>query len=651
MSRTKKSQVYQLLNRVEKRKDNFLTTLKSRIDFIKSYFIKRYYFLRFSLITKPDSSYNELKFYLKRDKTLVIILIITALTIYARDFKEIMSLNISGNIANLLPTLIQAIASIMSIIIAVVLVAFEIQRRLSAGLTVRYFLNNRHVRGFFALYVSTLIISIIALATLEATPSLLTIKLAYLAIGLSIYALFRLYFDLRKMFSEMHIKSRSERIVGMIEVSHTEIFGYDFNSLVNSNYLEAVEHNTLFVLTEMAVNLLRERDTTSALYIVSGVLDKLIKILDENFKDFNYERRGVIKGFLFLFSDVADEALKQGNSRMALFILHSFKKIHSYYADNKYRWSEMGELNNAIFSLLNEAIQVGMNELVTDGIYALEHIMEFHLEKNIPDAKDIWEMKGGELKSEDKSQIKSDYNLDLQWDHVSSEYVRMIASLIENSLKNKNTNVLGFSSLTFLSNKVLDMSNLTVKQKQRIVFQCYYYVRSLAIKGIDAGVWGKTSVPDPFHMGDVYGVLHYKKEFAKRILTEYGEYLIELAHRRMLDEFVLNEFGSIGRGCVRDINEDNIYHQALHYILRVFDVLRKEIEKDDSLESNKVYLELYDQINSFSKWSKDLPVANARRLKGLINKYKNRFRDINKVKGVQGSLTAEWPEPKPKKQS
>ena len=73
-----------------------------------------------------------------------------------------------------------------------------------------------------------------------------------------------------------------------------------------------------------------------------------------------------------------------------------------------------------------------------------------------------------------------------------------------------------------------------------------------------------------------------------------------------MDTFVLNELGATGRGCVHKLDEHPLYKEALIFIVKTFNKLREDVEKEiNNSNIKRIYIEVRDQVFSLKRWMKD----------------------------------------------
>ena len=84
-------------------------------------------------------------------------------------------------VSAVLSRIVGALASILGIVVAILLVAFDIIRKTYAFYAVKEFFEDKYLRRLFAIFVSTILISTYALFTMEKIPTARNVVLSYLS--------------------------------------------------------------------------------------------------------------------------------------------------------------------------------------------------------------------------------------------------------------------------------------------------------------------------------------------------------------------------------------------------------------------------------------------------------------------------------------
>lgn len=535
----------------------------------------------------------------------------------------------------LLAVIVGALASILGIIIAVILVAFEILRKTYTTYAFKSFFHNERLRELFYLYISTIIFSTLTIASVSEPLDFHKIGLVYFSLFFFIVSVAILFPYSKRIIASAQSKEGIQELVNQIDHSAISSFSYFRVGVPPSAYISVIEDNPIFILSEVAIRTLKDDDRLTPKLVLVESTNRLLKMLDTP-----TDRRMTINAYLVIFRNTARQAIQSRQEGTLRTILDCVETIHSCCAEKQIPWHEVIELDETLNSILEESIKTGLDETGRAGLYTIERILEEHLDKNVPKESEIWTLHIGSSKK-----IPVDHDKSNQWRHVSTGYIEMISSLVEKSIALKRGHVVGggLTSLMSITSAVID-SKLGDLQKALIIWWSCYYAKTLILKCVDEGIYKEVTVLSPFNSSTINHALGKKVEYSRKLLLQFSELLFQLAQRNSLDPFILNELGTVGRGAVRKLGEDKIYKETLIFVSDVFSKLREIIEAAGLSEENKgIYLELHSQTESLRKWmqqhkKKDQEVENT------INDVLSKFDELQTFKKERRERLVRWPQ-------
>lgn len=544
--------------------------------------------------------------------------------------------NISAGIA-VLSMIIGSLAAIMGIVIAVMLVAFEILRKTYSTYAFKSFFQNKHLKELFTLYISTIIISVLTLVSLSDPLSSRDINLIYFSLLLFVVSLLILFPYSQQIISSTQSKKRIKDLIEKIDEKEIEFFrlqNYLMTPVLDDGDYDVVtpliEENLIFILREVSVRALKDDDRIIPRFILEESTKKLLTIL-KNVENYN-EARKTINVFLSIYKNTANQATKSRQEEILHAILGAFEGIHSFCAENKLPWNVVIELNDALVEIIEETIKNDLINVSQHGLYTIERIMKMHLEKNIPYEDEIW------IWSDETAQ--HDPDKDLQWVEVHDRYIQMVSDLAETAIDVKKSEVVS-TGLLVLENMASEVMHLDLGdlQKTSIIRRCYYYVKKIVLKCVDDGLYSeKTFRPNYFAMYDT--ALKKRAKYSRIPLTTFSDILIQLAQRKSLNRRILNDLVIFGRGSINRIEQDVIYKDTVLFIIKTFDKIKKIIEKDLNEENKQIYIEINKQLNSFRRLmdskKKDSDVEIA------LNDVINSFSKLDQIKSEYEKDMITW---------
>jgi predicted house-cleaning noncanonical NTP pyrophosphatase (MazG superfamily) len=444
-------------------------------------------------------------------------------------------------------------------------------------------------------------------------------------------------------YSESIIKSTQSKkkikeIVSRIDSKIIDSTKETKQTITISDYIESIEENPIFILSEIGRRTLEDGERLIPLSILLECEKKMLEILN-NTPDFvSRGKRKTINTFLIIIKGISYQAIKLHVEGTLLTVLRVIESVHNYCAVNKIPWSEVIELDEFIEELLEKTLDSSLDETTLRGLHMIERIMIKHLLNNMPKEDEIWLLQFRKNKD-----IKHSPEKDLQWEHISKDYMRILYKITEKALDIKKGEIVntGLFSLKNIGSQILD-THLGDLQKREIVDWCYYYLKELIIRSVDEGLYQKHLLLVPFYFSDIEECLTQGKEFSKIPLIVFGQILLILNKKKVLDTSILNEFGTVGRLCVRKITETSLYKQALIFIIRVFNKLREEIQEILDDNNKTIYLELYNQTISLRGWMEEHKKED-KEISDLINNVLSNFSLYENIKTELEKGIIKWP--------
>jgi len=533
-----------------------------------------------------------------------------------------------------LAVIVGALGSLLGIIIAVILVAFEILRKTYTTYATKAFFQNERLRELFVLYVSTIIVSILTIASLSYPLDSRDVCRIYISLYLFIGSISVLFPYSKEIIASAQSKEKIRELVNQVDYWAVSSFSRFRPPVPPSTYIESMEDNPIFILSEVSVRTLKDDDRLIPNLVLVESTNKLLKMLDTA-----SNKRETINAFLIIFRNTAQQAIHYRQEGILRTIMYSIEIVHNFCAEKRIPWHEVIELNEFLNDMLEESIKVGLNQTVEHGFWMIERLMKEHLDKNVPNEDEIWD-----LHIRTGKEVPVDHEKSLQWENVSTEYIRMISNLVEKSIELKCGEIVrtGLSSLIRIASEVID-SKLGDLQKADIVRLCYYYAKALTLKCVDENLYKKVLALSPFEFLRIEEALENEAEFSKIPLIEFSDFIIKLAKENSLDTFDLNELGSIGRSAIDKLGKNKKYKDALIFIIDVFDKLREITETDLTEEKKRIYLAISSQAESLKNWMKQHEKKDEE-VQSKLNSVLSKFSKIEVLRREQEQNIVKWPE-------
>ena len=505
-------------------------------------------------------------------------------------------------------TIAGVLASILGIVVAILIVAFEILRKTYASYALKKLLQDKRFRLLLTFFISTILLSISSAPFIEETISVRALNLSYLSIILFFICLLLLYAYSKSIISSIISKKEIDEVIKKIGFAAIDQFDYFRPPVSPTDFASAIQGNPIYILSEIAKRSIRDDDDLTPRVILKQTTNRFKELITQANESLDKSRiRTVIDRFLIITKRSARQAVVQRQEITLKTILDSIEDIHCHCANHHVKHLNLRDLNDSLKELIEQAIDNNLDSVAVKSLGTVERILEEHLAKNVPPEEEIRPRltRMGEAQKGDRASVDRDKLS--QWRGISTEYLFMLSELTENAILNnkREYTVDALHAFTRIALCSIESTNLGDLQKRRIVETCYYTVQNLFIKCVQAKLYPKTRTLFPFSPSDIIDTLSKeKKEFSKVPLFTFCETLIELSKSDSLDDFTLSSLGSIAWVLLDKIHDD-FYAEALLCILKTFGLVRNKLELSDRIESKKAYIESFRWIETLQKSIED----------------------------------------------
>jgi len=544
------------------------------------------------------SFFGNIKAIIKNNVFLIVVCLLF-LTAFLAPYQKTLQIVVGNEraIRGVLSGIVGALASILGIIVAILLVAFELLRKTYASYAFREFFQNKYLKNLFVLFISTILISVFSLLILKDPPTVRAAYLSYLSILLFIACMLALYPCAKRILTTTTSKAKIAEIVNRIDNQAISSLGIFRPHMSPPHYLAIMEENPLFILSEVAIRTISDRDRLTPKFVLVESARKLLQLLKNT--DDSHRKREIINAFLTVFRHCAKQAIMERQDGTVITTLDVMRDIGLLCAKNKEAWHTLIEFNETWQEIIQATIEHELDEIARRGLWDIKEVLKKNLEENVPAENEIWLFR--DFKDEGDAK-PGDHDKSLQWENATYTYFSMIDQLTEIAIQFKRGRVVWIALHNFneIQSEVTEM-NLGDGQKGQIIGSCSYYVRTLTIKSADKGLYGDVLRLSLNH-SILKKILDKKAAYSKEPLLNFCQTLIELGNRQVFDTFAFNDLGTLGRSITEKIDIDVLYQEALLLICQTFDKIREGIVRSDKPEKQKAYREVYRQIESLKKW-------------------------------------------------
>lgn len=548
-------------------------------------------------------------------------------------------------ISNILSIIIGSLASILGIIIAILLVSFQILRQTYSHYALHGLFEYGDLKFLFSLFISSIIVSVIALVTLEDPLKIYNFNLLYLSIMLFGVCLIILYPNVKKC---LDITSRSKKkIMDMIEsINYSHIMNYlqISRTRIHGESVASIEKNPIYILNEVVTRSFDNKDTVIPEMILIRSTDVLLNLIKNNLE---YDIRDLINGFLIIIKNSAFQAIRNESVNILRLVMIQIKRIHVFCAKSRFDWSNLVELNDIFQDILHKTIEANLTESAKNNFIILENILFNQLFHNVPNENNLlWfqeRIQRKKIEEDEQESIKRD----IQWHTVSQNYLGMFFSCIDKALELRNGNIALYG--TYILNSFvseIEKIHLGSKQKKQLIRDCYHHISSYIIfakKNELLSIHNIGFISLSFNYDTILSILKKRdQEYSKIPLLDFCGTLIVLAQEQFFDENIQNILGAIGRSLIEKVNENNLFLEAEILICNTFYKIYEQVKLSELEEGSKILDEIFKQVDSLKRWMKAKNVKN----KKLENKINEILEELNTVtkESINKDNLIEWPE-------
>jgi hypothetical protein len=443
------------------------------------------------------------------------------------------------NILTILTIIPTALSSILGILVAIMLVLFGTLRKIYASNAFKELLQSYKLKSLFTLYISTILISILAIVKKE------NIFLSYLSILLFFACIIILYPLFKSALDKPTSKIKIKKIIDEITFENINKISRMARARIDPpiplNYqLKIIEEHPIFILKEITIRAIKNYEKITLKVILSESTNRLLNLLKEN--DGSYDNRNIINTFLTILSNAIDQAIEQKEEEILYIVLIEIEEIHKFCAKNNILWHDVIELNETLDNLLEKSVKNGFNEVVFRGIFTVKRILFMHLLENVPIENKLNLLYLGKKIKKD---ISDNYEEEIQWEMVSTTYLGMLSSVVKKSIELKKEQLI-FTGINCFSNIASEIMSLSLGnfQKKDIISTCYYYIETYILECAE----NKIKITRfAFNYLVIEKALKNDTVYSKIPLIRFAETLIQLSKKGALSFDILNMLGTLGR--------------------------------------------------------------------------------------------------------
>ena len=574
-----------------------------------------------------EKSLNNYLFVSIFDLRIIIVIGIAVTIFYLLPIPNFIQID-SETGSNILTVVIGSLASILGVLIAIVLVAFNIMRKYYNAYAFKTFLKDRNLNSLVTIYVTTIILSFLTLIFISDVETTL-FKMFISCVGLFIISMIILFPLSQRIISSTQSKERISDIVEKINPDTIKVLRYG-KEIMPSYDLTDIDENPIFVLNDLAIRTLNDNDWLTSIFILEEIENKLLATLreiikqkaDKHSKNSKQEIRETINVFLIIVKTIAYHAIELQQEGVLRNVIVFIESLHHFRAKNQAAWYDVIELNYFIGNLLELFLDSKLEYICRMGIRMNTRIMINYITFKLPKEEEIFDLVYNKDKKIKHKDFKTDYSL--EWHHISMEYTKIISQITTNAVKLHEDEIVdeGMNSLVDIISKIIPM-DIGDNQKLQLVRRTCWEIHELTKLRSNEGV-GSNFYVHTLSIELKKGI-ELGEELFKQLMFTYTYIHIILAKNKKLDWFDITELRVAGEEFKRCPSKSPLCKKSLVCIVKLFDKIREIIEGD--IEKNELtYITLFEQVNLIKDWAIDSELE--KKIDNLISN----FRDYETLK-------------------
>jgi len=536
---------------------------------------------------------------------------------------------------NFFSLLASTAASFLGILIAALLLTFQLLSRENKRRKERNILFNRWVISFGCLsifLVAALIYSYVAIERFSA-PTDLTIGY-YLLIVFMVFII-TIIPVVRIVLDETNSLKKTLQIISTLELAD---FRITEEAYFRDTWLSS-PNRKLSIIKDEIVYAIRDNDNSGLHSLLTEFTNTATTFLHPMFTRNDCE--AVINSWSFVCKDAETNAKKAVGLYFYEIVCGASQMLYQHAAMNRlplmYYFRVQLFLRDMAENLCKEGNVAGVKKLTE----TLNHSLKVHLQYNCPAEDNLYNL------HRLYKQKRPHYDVDssIQWDGIN-DFITDLTGIKKYAIEYSSKEIFRDSgrNLEMLVRHIQHDDFPELGKLQRaylltsIISLGQVYLSEKALK--------EKLFPDTLYSyqleGSTVAEVIVKDQLAsKRILTSIGDHLINAMRDNQLNDWTLNSLGAIPRHTAKYYLSNQSVKDGTLYIFNVLLQMKKEIEREARPENKKIYDEIKSQLNALigSLAENETEHEKIQLIKAIQKSLKN----SKKIKGDSEFNIVPWP--------
>jgi hypothetical protein len=520
-------------------------------------------------------------------------------------FPDYIGLSQTKDPTEVVQAIISVSSSILGILLALILIGFEMFRNRFGKIGIDRFFKNSSVIFIITFQLSVLIYSFIFLLIKRHTVDGAEITALYFLALLFLLSLILMFPMGKNILFESESYTRIEEECEKITPQNiANIIGYTQGIIDYKKEWSNIDSSPFLILRDLGVKYLREGNQHAPAFIIKESTKKFLPFITNNI-----DRRALREGYNALFiiwSGILNEAFKADGYLALKQVWSSIKEIHTHHADNKIELLRTQSLEDFFRDYVEQLFKNNQDEILIDGIHNIEYIYELHLTKSLPKEELLSDL--NQMFDLGK-EVFHNTSIEIQWHYVSQNIPNMLDLIIERGVYYKRERVVNYACTSYQQLiSITKHTKVGKYQEYYIITSLYRTLLYLIKKAAEENVYDTFRTTEAVSSHIISDIISAKPPYLKLIVYSSIDYMKELYAIKKLDlRFPRKSFlGGQTRLLVQIHEDGDDIVEILDHVLKFIDWLKEQYEKDMKLNAEN-YLALYDIVDILIEFHKQTP--------------------------------------------
>lgn len=513
-------------------------------------------------------------------------------------------------------------SSIIGIILAVVVLAFELTKKKAFRRKNQNILDQKSTFWFLFLSISLITISFLSYVFIPDFNENNGLTIAYILLFTFIVFISVIVPSIQSFLNSTNSLKSSKKIIEYISIEEINAFNLENDNKFISNEFD----NSIVKIRLDIIEFITENDTDAYNILLKNLVDKSISLMGTG--ESRQQSDSIFRAITFIWEGCYWEAQRSNSHQVIISIWDCINSFYTHASENKIQLIHYEFLDFFVNDFTKFQMTNNMSYSLAKGIHVHISALTLNLINNSPVQEKISDLC---RKYEKNNKIENDHKSLTQWDQLEG-ILWKIYSITSHAIDSFDKELfdLGCYQLELLIRSINNneiISNEDYKEAS-LITSIYLIHRDLTLESSNAGLLPHCLWRFKFSSFRIERDILEKKIYYGDLFQIMSDFIIKSQKQKKLSPRTLNEFGAVGRMCTRYYKDNADYKKCFEYIYETLKYLKNLIENDQLPEESKVYLKLKKEIESLDEWLKKENPKSRFKIRAEINKTIRSFKDI-----------------------